>query len=111
MKRTVHVISPTQILQQKCTGADEEIKGPRRLAFQGSSIHRSGKNCGEKSVPLLGWDSTKERIRALWAAAKSARALGDVHHVLALRDQNIDLPQLRNDLFRFVSLPCHYSPP
>jgi hypothetical protein len=21
------------------------------------------------------------------------------------------LPQLRNDLFRLVSLPCHYSPP
>src|SRR5262249_20128266 len=34
-----------------------------------------------------------------------------VHHVLALRDQNIDLPQLRNDLFRLVSLPCHCSPP
>jgi hypothetical protein len=34
-----------------------------------------------------------------------------VHHVLALRDQNIDLPQLRDDLFRLVSLPCHYSPP
>jgi hypothetical protein len=28
-----------------------------------------------------------------------------VHHILALRDQNIDLPQLRNDLFRLVSLP------
>ena len=28
-----------------------------------------------------------------------------------LRDQNIDLPQVRNDLFRLVSLPCHYSPP
>src|SRR4029077_16667525 len=34
-----------------------------------------------------------------------------VHHVLALRDQNIDPPQLRNDLFRLVSLPCHCSPP
>src|SRR5260370_38951073 len=34
-----------------------------------------------------------------------------VHHVLALRDQNIDLPQLRNALFRLVSLPCHCSPP
>src|SRR5262249_38711127 len=34
-----------------------------------------------------------------------------IHHVLALRDQNIDLPQLRNDLFRLVSLPCHCSPP
>src|SRR5215831_7927925 len=34
-----------------------------------------------------------------------------VHHVLALRDQNIDLPQLRNDLFRLVSLHCHCSPP
>src|SRR5262249_17827219 len=34
-----------------------------------------------------------------------------VHHVLALRDQNIDLPQLRNHLFRLVSLPCHCSPP
>src|SRR6476661_3500821 len=34
-----------------------------------------------------------------------------VHQVLALRDQNIDLPQLRNDLFRLVSLPCHCSPP
>jgi hypothetical protein len=32
-------------------------------------------------------------------------------HVLALRDENIDLPQLRDDLFRFVSLPCHCSPP
>src|SRR5262249_3633453 len=26
-----------------------------------------------------------------------------IHHVLALRDQNIDLPQLRDDLFRLVS--------
>src|SRR5262249_41806735 len=26
-------------------------------------------------------------------------------------DQNIDLPQLRDDLFRLVSLPCHCSPP
>src|SRR5262249_20880126 len=34
-----------------------------------------------------------------------------IHHVLALRDQNIDLPQLRDDLFRLVSLPCHCSPP
>src|SRR5262249_55967951 len=34
-----------------------------------------------------------------------------VHHVLALRNQNIDLPQLRNDLFRLLSLPCHCSPP
>jgi hypothetical protein len=30
---------------------------------------------------------------------------------VALRDQNVDLPQLRDDLFRLVSLPCHYSPP
>jgi hypothetical protein len=28
-----------------------------------------------------------------------------VRHVLALRDQNIDLPQLRDDLFGLVSLP------
>src|SRR5262249_15749887 len=34
-----------------------------------------------------------------------------LHHVLALRDQNLDLPQLRDDLFRLVSLPCHCSPP
>src|SRR5262249_46775927 len=34
-----------------------------------------------------------------------------VHHVLAVRDQNIDLPQLRDDLFRLVSLPCQCSPP
>src|SRR5262249_32528821 len=34
-----------------------------------------------------------------------------IHHGLALRDQNIDLPQLRDDLFRLVSLPCHCSPP
>src|SRR5262249_38071091 len=34
-----------------------------------------------------------------------------VRYVLALRDQNIDLPQLRNDLFRLVTLPCHCSPP
>src|SRR5262249_30993435 len=34
-----------------------------------------------------------------------------VPYVLAMRDQNIDLPQLRNDLFRLVSLPCHCSPP
>src|SRR5262245_31701953 len=34
-----------------------------------------------------------------------------VGHVLTLRDQNIHLPQLRNDLFRLVSLPCHRSPP
>src|SRR5262249_13228448 len=34
-----------------------------------------------------------------------------IHHRLALRDQNIDLPQLRDDLFRLVSLPCHCTPP
>src|SRR6266536_3466578 len=34
-----------------------------------------------------------------------------VHHILALRDQDIHLPQLRDDLFRLVSLPCHYSHP
>src|SRR5215813_5996901 len=34
-----------------------------------------------------------------------------VRHGLPLRDQNVDLPQLRNDLFRLVSLPCHCSPP
>src|SRR5215472_8190417 len=34
-----------------------------------------------------------------------------IHHVLALRDQNIDLPQLRDGLVRLVSLPCHCSPP
>src|SRR5262249_33288947 len=34
-----------------------------------------------------------------------------VRHGLPLRDQNIDLAQLRNDLFRLVSLPCHCSPP
>src|SRR5262249_39661621 len=34
-----------------------------------------------------------------------------IHHVLALRDQNIELPQLRDDLFRLVPLPCHCSPP
>src|SRR6516225_9198440 len=34
-----------------------------------------------------------------------------IHHGLALRDQNIDLPQLHDDLFRLVSLPCHCSPP
>jgi hypothetical protein len=33
-----------------------------------------------------------------------------VHHVLALRDQNIDLPQLRDDLFRCIaSLPLQSS--
>jgi hypothetical protein len=39
---------------------------------------------------------------ALAGAGMPARTnLADcVHHVLALRDENIDLPQLRNDLFR-----------
>jgi pimeloyl-ACP methyl ester carboxylesterase len=34
-----------------------------------------------------------------------------LRHALALRDQNIHLPQLRDDLFGLVALPCHYSPP
>src|SRR3954449_12550238 len=34
-----------------------------------------------------------------------------VSDVLALRDQNVDLPQLRDDLFRRVSLLRHCSPP
>src|SRR5438445_13182607 len=34
-----------------------------------------------------------------------------LRHALALRDQNIDLAQLRDDLFGLVALPCHYSPP
>src|SRR3954447_18271273 len=46
--------------------------------------------------------------------------IGDLDHadladrvsdVLALRDQNVDLPQLRDDLFRRVSLLRHCSPP
>jgi hypothetical protein len=45
-------------------------------------------------------------------ASSTPQEMADcVHHVLALRDQNIDLPQLRDDLFRLVSLPCNYSPP
>jgi hypothetical protein len=39
------------------------------------------------------------------------RACSGIDYVLALRDQNIDLPQLHDDLFGLVSLPCHYSPP
>jgi hypothetical protein len=34
-----------------------------------------------------------------------------LRHALALRDQNIDLAQLRDDLFGLVALPCHCSPP
>src|ERR1700756_965015 len=34
-----------------------------------------------------------------------------LRHALALRDQNVDLAQLRDDLFGLVALPCHYSPP
>src|SRR6478672_2120381 len=34
-----------------------------------------------------------------------------VSDVLALRDHNVDLPQLRDDLFRRVSLLRHCSPP
>src|SRR4029078_1124143 len=34
-----------------------------------------------------------------------------LRHALALRDQNVDLAQLRDDLFRLVALPCHFSPP
>src|SRR5262249_40122694 len=34
-----------------------------------------------------------------------------LRHALALRDQNIHLAQLRDDLFRLVALPCHCSPP
>jgi hypothetical protein len=34
-----------------------------------------------------------------------------VRNVLALRDQDVDLPQLRDDLFRRVSLPRHIGPP
>src|SRR5262245_34574751 len=53
------------------------------------------------------------RTQRRWPASHLAHPdLTDcIHHVLALRDQNIDLPQLRDDLFRLVSLPCHCSPP
>src|SRR5262245_10563367 len=34
-----------------------------------------------------------------------------LRHALALRDQNIHLPQLRDDLFGLVAFPRHRSPP
>src|SRR5213080_3466206 len=34
-----------------------------------------------------------------------------VSDILTLRDQNINLSHLRDDLFRLVSLPRHCSPP
>src|SRR5213078_1298129 len=34
-----------------------------------------------------------------------------VGNVLSLRDKDIDLPQLRDDLFRLMLLPRHFGPP
>jgi len=53
----------------------------------------------------------RQIILQLCYVFSSKRSTADcVHSVLALRDQNIDLPPRRDDLFRLVSLPCHYSP-
>src|SRR6516162_4762398 len=58
------------------------------------------------------WVNSSHPVLATSATDTSLTDLVDcVDHVLALRDQNIDLPQLRDDLFRPVSLPCHCSPP
>ena len=41
---------------------------------------------------------------------RSHQSAGSRRPCPALGDQNIHLPQLRNDLFGLVSLPCHRSP-
>src|SRR6516165_6338409 len=34
-----------------------------------------------------------------------------IRHALSLRCQNVNLPKLGNNLFSFVTLPCHCGPP
>src|SRR5262249_23046084 len=64
-----------------------------------------------QALYLLGLQPAKLLAPAIIRHLAHADLADCVHHILALRDQNIDLPQLRNDLFRLVSLPCHCSPP
>src|SRR5207247_2181888 len=64
-----------------------------------------------QALHLLGLQPTKLLAPPIIRHLAHADLADCVHHVLALRDQNIHLPQLRDDLFRLVSLPCPYSPP
>src|SRR4029453_2593812 len=64
-----------------------------------------------QALHLLGLQPTKLLAPPIIRYLAHADLADCVHHVLTLRDQNIPLPQLRDDLFRLVSLPCHYSPP
>src|SRR4030095_14016110 len=64
-----------------------------------------------QALHLLGLQPTKLLAPPIIRHLAHADLADCVHHVLTLRDQNIHLPQLRDDLFRLVSLPCHYGPP
>src|SRR5437773_11374684 len=64
-----------------------------------------------QALHLLGLQPTKLLAPPIIRHLAHADLADCVHHILALRDQDIHLPQLRDDLFRLVSLPCHYSPP
>src|SRR6516225_2263519 len=64
-----------------------------------------------QALHLLGLQPTKLLAPPIIRHLTHADLTDCVHCVLALREQNIDLSQLRDDLFRLVSLPCHYSPP
>src|SRR5262245_19240405 len=60
-----------------------------------------------QALHLLGLQPTELLTPPIIRHLAHADLADCVHHVLALRGQNIHLPQLRNDLFRLVSLPCH----
>src|SRR5215813_2071547 len=64
-----------------------------------------------QALHLLGLQPAKLRAPPIIRHLAHPDLADCVQHILALRDQNIDLPQLRDNLFGLVSLPCHCSPP
>src|SRR3954470_13024507 len=64
-----------------------------------------------QSLDLVALEPAKLLAPAVVGHLRHANRTNRVSNALTLRDQHVDLAQLRNDLLRLVSLPRHRGPP
>ena len=93
-------------------GSTVEARG---RAILRTALNQMKPNLASPAGPRLGASSDLQPGKLLPPAVVGCLVHADrpyrVCHALSLRNQYIDLAQLCDNPFRFVSLPCHRSPP
>src|SRR6187549_3554983 len=64
-----------------------------------------------QTLDLIGLEPTVFLAPAIIGEFAHADLANGISDTLALRDQYVDLPQLRDDRFRLMALPRHSGPP